>query len=206
MSLKGPSAQGPDERAPTCDEIATAFSVFDKDGSGTLTVDELIGVLTSPATGTPMTEREAKAFIGKFDTDKNGTLDLQEFTDAMCKPRAKPKAVATKPKAAADIEPHMVCEKGGEHVFAFGKCMKVIVTCCHLLRTRDRPQLTTCAAVWTVRPPRGLEQGLTQYCPGQGFTKDGRREEEVRCVSGQHHTGCGPESIMAARETVYTLG
>ena len=123
VDSEGPSAQGPHKPAPTRDEIALAFGVFDKDRSGTLTIDELIGVLTSPATGTPMTAREAKVFIGKFDSDADGKLDLAEFTNAMCKPPAKK---AAKPKPAATIEPHMVCEKGGEHVFAFGKCTKMM--------------------------------------------------------------------------------
>lgn len=66
------------------ESLTASFNVFDADGSGELTTDEVITILqrVTPA-GTQMTEEDAKAFIKEFDRDDNGTLNLKEFITAM---------------------------------------------------------------------------------------------------------------------------
>ena len=60
-------------------QIRQAFEVFDTDKSGTLTVDELAGVLTSPGGGAPMTPTEARQFVAKFDANGDGVLTQEEI-------------------------------------------------------------------------------------------------------------------------------
>ena len=71
---------------PSRDEVRAAFAEFDKDNSGTLTVDELVGVFTRPGGGKPATEAEARAFIESHDTNGDGVLSLEEFVNAMLPP------------------------------------------------------------------------------------------------------------------------
>ena len=59
--------------------LRDAFAEFDADGSGRLSVDELVGVLTRPGGGRPLTEAEARAFVAKHDSNGDGELDLDEF-------------------------------------------------------------------------------------------------------------------------------
>ena len=58
-------------------------SLAAEDGSGTLTVDELMGRFTNPSTGTTamgttMTIQEATLFVCEFDENKDGQLDFDE--------------------------------------------------------------------------------------------------------------------------------
>ena len=73
-----------EEDAARVESLTASFNVFDADGSGELTTDEVITILqrVTPA-GTQMTEEDAKAFIKEFDRDDNGTLNLKEFITAM---------------------------------------------------------------------------------------------------------------------------
>ncbi|XP_053402127.1 neo-calmodulin-like [Mercenaria mercenaria] len=58
-----------------------AFSLFDKDGDGTITADELGTVMRS--LGQRPTEEELKKMMAEIDVDKNGTIDFQEFLTMM---------------------------------------------------------------------------------------------------------------------------
>ena len=68
---------------PSADQLRDALAVIDKDGSGTLTVEELTGVLTMPACAAPMTRTEAERFIAKFDVNGDGVLQIEEFVQAL---------------------------------------------------------------------------------------------------------------------------
>ena len=64
--------------------LKASFEVFDVDGSGELTEDEVLGILTRmTGGGTELTLEDAKAFIEEFDRDGDGCLDVYEFITAM---------------------------------------------------------------------------------------------------------------------------
>lgn len=52
--------------------VAAAFAVFDKDGSGSLSIDELRAVLKDPAGGAPLSDEAINQIIAEFDTDGDG--------------------------------------------------------------------------------------------------------------------------------------
>ncbi|KIL66567.1 hypothetical protein M378DRAFT_368565 [Amanita muscaria Koide BX008] len=66
------------------DEISSfrdAFSLFDKDGDGTITINELGEVMGS--LGLDSTEDERRSMMEEVDTDRNGTIDFTEFLTMM---------------------------------------------------------------------------------------------------------------------------
>ena len=58
-------------------DFKEAFSLFDKDGSGTITTKELGSVMTS--LGQNPTEAELQDMINEVDVDGDGTIDFKEF-------------------------------------------------------------------------------------------------------------------------------
>ncbi|KAE9402549.1 hypothetical protein BT96DRAFT_964719 [Gymnopus androsaceus JB14] len=64
-------------------EFKEAFSLFDKDGDGTITTLELGTVMRS--LGQNPTDAELHDMINEVDADGNGTIDFNEFLDMMAK-------------------------------------------------------------------------------------------------------------------------
>merc|ERR1711997_1095789 len=62
-------------------EFKEAFSLFDKDGDGTITTKELGTVMRS--LGQNPTEAELQDMINEVDADGNGTIDFPEFLSMM---------------------------------------------------------------------------------------------------------------------------
>jgi len=62
-------------------EFKEAFDEFDKDGSGTISTKELLGVLRSM--GQNPTEDELLELVMEIDLDGNGTIDFPEFLEMM---------------------------------------------------------------------------------------------------------------------------
>ena len=64
-------------------EFKEAFSLFDKDGDGSITTKELGTVMRS--LGQNPTEAELQDMIDEVDADGNGTIDFPEFLTMMAK-------------------------------------------------------------------------------------------------------------------------
>merc|ERR1712046_54842 len=64
-------------------EFKEAFSLFDKDGDGTITTKELGTVMRS--LGQNPTEAELQDMINEVDADASGTIDFPEFLNLMAK-------------------------------------------------------------------------------------------------------------------------
>ena len=64
-------------------EFKEAFSLFDKDGDGTITTKELGTVMRS--LGQNPTEAELQDMINEVDADGHGTIDFPEFLTLMAR-------------------------------------------------------------------------------------------------------------------------
>ena len=51
------------------DRMREAFKMFDTDGSGTLSADEVLAILTQQSGGASLTIEDAQEFIKDFDQD-----------------------------------------------------------------------------------------------------------------------------------------
>uniref|UniRef100_A0A7N0UDS1 EF-hand domain-containing protein n=1 Tax=Kalanchoe fedtschenkoi TaxID=63787 RepID=A0A7N0UDS1_KALFE len=65
-----------------------AFCVFDKDGDGCITLEELTNVIRSSFNLDP-TEENLQDMIRAFDVDGNGTVEFCEFLDIMTRSKLK---------------------------------------------------------------------------------------------------------------------
>jgi len=63
------------------DDVEHAFKVFDRDGDGLISEEELR--LTMNNLGEPLTEEEVKQMIAEADIDGDGKINLQEFSRLM---------------------------------------------------------------------------------------------------------------------------
>ena len=62
-------------------ELLEAFKIFDKDGDGTVSWEEIYKTLQ--ALGQDVSEQACKMMIESVDDDKNGTIDFDEFKKMM---------------------------------------------------------------------------------------------------------------------------
>lgn len=66
------------------DDIREAFKVFDQNGDGYITVEELRSVLNSLGLKQGRTAEDCKRMISKVDKDGDGMVDFKEFKQMMC--------------------------------------------------------------------------------------------------------------------------
>ena len=67
----------------TLDEYREAFSLFDKNGDGSIEASELYSVMKS--INVPVTEEEVKEMIGSVDADGDGNVNFNDFVSMMLK-------------------------------------------------------------------------------------------------------------------------
>ncbi|KAK1386811.1 calmodulin-like protein 3 [Heracleum sosnowskyi] len=65
------------------EDMKEAFSVFDQNGDGFITVDELKSVLASLGLKQGRTEEDCKTMIMKVDVDGDGRVNFNEFKQMM---------------------------------------------------------------------------------------------------------------------------
>ena len=88
--------------APAISVLASykeAFSVFDKDGSGTVSTSELGEIMS--ALGQNLSAEELDAIIKEVDADGSGEIDFDEFCECMLKAK---EGGGTPPKLAVVVE------------------------------------------------------------------------------------------------------
>ena len=64
------------------DDILKAFRLFDTDGSGKLSAQEIVAILTRTGGGAALTLQDAKEIVEDFDEDEDGELNIEEFAAA----------------------------------------------------------------------------------------------------------------------------
>lgn len=80
--MRGHLHHGPSDGAPTAeDELREAFAVFDKDGNGFISPEELKSALLN--LGEKLEDQEVMAMIKAADRDGNGQIDYEEFIAMM---------------------------------------------------------------------------------------------------------------------------
>ena len=62
-------------------EYKEAFDMFDKDGSGTISVNEIVKIMKN--FGYPIKKEEAKKMVEEIDVSGDGELDFDEFVTLM---------------------------------------------------------------------------------------------------------------------------
>lgn len=113
-----PAASKPAPGVPS--SAREAFAIFDKDGSGTLSVKELRAILKRPDGGAPLADSEIEKIIRKFDINGDGELQLEEFVSLMASGVAGSVGAASvaaspitpSPAAAAGLPPASSAEMG----------------------------------------------------------------------------------------------
>jgi len=82
------------------DEVRQAFKVFDKDGNGFITGDELGLVMKN--LGEKLTSEEVKEMMREADTNGDGKIDYEEFVKVHRSTLVQRQAVDLRKKFAAD--------------------------------------------------------------------------------------------------------
>jgi len=91
-----------------------AFQVFDKDGSGSLSVSELRAILKRPDGGAPLGDEAIAKVIATYDQNGDGELQIDEFC-AMMAARSGTQPGASAPKGgASSVANGIVGKKGGD--------------------------------------------------------------------------------------------
>lgn len=64
------------------ERLAEAFKAFDKDGSGKISASEIYAVL---GINDPEEKSKIEEIVSKFDINKDGEIDMEEFISMMVK-------------------------------------------------------------------------------------------------------------------------
>lgn len=96
MPHKSQPAEREEERSIVGMNLWLSFERFDVDGSGDLTADEVVAILTRQSGGQPMTLKDAEEFVAQFDANHDGKLSYAEFCTAMGQPSPPEGSIAHK--------------------------------------------------------------------------------------------------------------
>ena len=117
-------------------EFKEAFSLFDKDGDGTITTKELGTVMRS--LGQNPTEAELQDMINEVDADGNGTIDFPEFCTLMAR---KMKDTDSEEELK---EAFRVFDKDGNGFISAAELRHIMTVSCAAVRTRGREATAVC--------------------------------------------------------------
>jgi calcium-binding protein CML len=78
---EGPGADG--DKDDEEEDMREAFNVFDQNGDGYITVEELRSVLTSLGLKQGRTAEDCRKMISQVDADGDGRVDFTEFKQMM---------------------------------------------------------------------------------------------------------------------------
>merc|ERR1712182_65526 len=115
-------------------EFKEAFSLFDKDGDGTITTKELGTVMRS--LGQNPTEAELQDMINEVDADGNGTIDFPEFCTLMAR---KMKDTDSEEELK---EAFRVFDKDGNGLISAAELRHIMTVSCAAVRTCRREAAT----------------------------------------------------------------
>ncbi|KAI7881108.1 EF-hand [Lichtheimia hyalospora FSU 10163] len=99
--LMRPTLHNPLRLTKKQQELKEAFDAFDQDGDGTINATELMAMMQQ--LGDRVTLQEAEQMIKEADHDKDGVIDLDEFTRMMgVRPPSEPISSPTSPVSSPD--------------------------------------------------------------------------------------------------------
>mmetsp|Transcript_127121 Transcript_127121/g.179455 ORF Transcript_127121/g.179455 Transcript_127121/m.179455 type:complete len:81 (+) Transcript_127121:1-243(+) len=78
-----PKAASSDREVNAEDEMMEAFKVFDADGNGMISADELRQIMAN--LGEELTEEEVEEMVREADIDGDGEINYEEFVRMMFK-------------------------------------------------------------------------------------------------------------------------
>jgi len=87
-------------------EYREAFKLFDKDGNGTIDIDELGSVMKN--LGQSPTNEELRAIIEEADIDGDGSIDFDEFVEMMSSQDERDSTFGCKIKVRLKFDPYRV--------------------------------------------------------------------------------------------------
>ena len=176
ITVAAPSAVAPAGRSTYSREaIRRAFSCFDEDSSGTITVDDLLSILTNSRTGHPMTMAQAADYVARLNTNKDRKLDLDKVAAVMASDDTPGSGDGGMKSGAprfsmadAGFEPQEGCA-GAESGAVF------LIASCALLGDHDLSRL---------RMP-GAEELTRELGSGERPLFTGAREAGIKCNAAQ---------------------
>eukprot|EP01101_Sappina_pedata_P009203 TRINITY_DN52_c0_g2_i1.p2 TRINITY_DN52_c0_g2~~TRINITY_DN52_c0_g2_i1.p2 ORF type:complete len:161 (-),score=90.22 TRINITY_DN52_c0_g2_i1:99-554(-) len=101
-------------------EFKEAFSLFDKDGDGSITAKELGTVMRR--LGQNPTDEELNAMVNDVDTDGNGSIDFEEFLEMMIR---QTKSSDPNPEEEL-LEAFKVFDKNGDGLISYDELKQVM--------------------------------------------------------------------------------